>query len=63
MDNDDELCPCGSGKPFLECCQKEYDEANQEVDQAELARKRIKDAMGDPQKAQELKELLKQFKK
>lgn len=53
---DDELCPCGSGKPFEDCCKKEYDHANS-------ARDKIKQAMSDPEKAKELKELLKNIKK
>lgn len=55
MDNDDELCPCESGKKFKDCCEREYKQANQ-------ARERLKNAMASPEKAKELKELLKQFK-
>ncbi len=51
----DELCPCGSGKKFEECCKKEYDAIN-------TARDKLKAAMKDPIKAQELKKLLKQHK-
>ena len=54
--NDEEDCPCGSGKPFEKCCKKEYDHAN-------AAREKIKQAMKDPKKAQELKELLDGLKK
>ncbi|GAA6133627.1 hypothetical protein NBRC116188_04160 [Oceaniserpentilla sp. 4NH20-0058] len=53
---DEELCPCGSGKPFDTCCKKEYDHAN-------AAREKIKQAMSDPKKAQELKDLLKNINK
>lgn len=53
--NEDQLCPCGSGKPYEECCKKAYDQANQ-------ARDKLKAAMQDPTKAKELKELLEQMK-
>lgn len=56
--NDDELCPCGSGKPFDECCNKEYEQANQR----EQAKDKLKQAMSDPKKAKELKELMEKFK-
>ncbi|WP_283785900.1 SEC-C metal-binding domain-containing protein [Bermanella sp. WJH001] len=56
MSQDDELCPCGSGKLYEECCKKEYDRTN-------AAREKIKQAMSDPKKASELKELLKNLKK
>lgn len=55
MKKDNELCPCGSGKAYESCCKKEYDAAN--------AREKLKQAMGDPEKAEELKELLKRMKK
>lgn len=54
--NDEEECPCGSGKPYEECCKKEYDHAN-------AAREKIKQAMSDPKKAEELKEFLKSLNK
>ncbi len=47
----DELCPCGSGKNYNQCCKKEYDAINS-------AREKLKEAMLDPQKAKELKKLL-----
>lgn len=53
--NDDELCPCGSEKPYEKCCKKAYDQANQ-------ARDKIKAAMQDPKKAKELKALLEKMK-
>lgn len=56
MSNDDELCPCGSGKQYDECCKKEFDHANS-------AREKIKQAMNDPAKAKELKDLLDQINK
>lgn len=56
MNDDDELCPCGSEKPYEACCKKAYDEANN-------ARDRLKQALNDPNKAQELKDLLKQMQK
>lgn len=56
MTQEDELCPCGSGKAFDECCKKEYDHTN-------AAREKLKQAMSDPEKAKELKELLKNVKK
>ncbi len=57
MDNptEDELCPCGSGKVFEQCCKKEFDAIN-------MAREKLKAAMKDPKKALELKKLLKQHK-
>jgi uncharacterized protein YchJ len=56
MNQDDELCPCGSGKKYEDCCKKEFDHANS-------AREKLKIAMSNPEKAQELKELLKNMKK
>ena len=56
MTQEDELCPCGSGKAFDKCCKKEYDHTN-------AAREKLKKAMSDPEKAKELKELLKNLKK
>jgi len=53
--NTDELCPCGSGKKFEDCCKKEYDAINS-------ARDKLKAAMKDPIRAKELKKLLKQHK-
>jgi len=53
--NPDDLCPCGSGKKFEDCCKKEYDAIN-------AARDKLKAAMKDPIKAKELKKLLKQHK-
>ncbi len=55
MDNDDKFCPCGSGKDFEQCCKKEYDALN-------MARAKLKAAMKDPIRAQELKKLLKEHK-
>jgi uncharacterized protein YchJ len=55
MDNEDTLCPCGSTKDFDQCCKKEYDALN-------TARAKLKAAMMDPIKAQELKKLLKENK-
>ena len=56
MGNDqDEQCPCGSGKLYEECCQKQYDAANQ-------VKEKLKHALNDPKKSTELQELLKQFK-
>jgi len=54
--NDDELCPCGSGKQYEECCKKEYDHIN-------AAKEKLKQAMSDPQKAKELKDILKNLNK
>ncbi|MGR6874379.1 SEC-C metal-binding domain-containing protein [Pseudomonas sp. HK3] len=56
MTQDDELCPCGSGKEYEACCKKEYDHTN-------AAREKLKAAMGDPAKAKELKDLLNNIKK
>ena len=47
----DELCPCGSGKLYEQCCKKEYDAIN-------MAKEKLKAAMKDPKKAKELKKLL-----
>jgi len=55
MTQDDELCPCGSNKPYEECCKKAFDQAN--------ATERLKEAMSDPNKAKELKELMERMKK
>jgi uncharacterized protein YchJ len=55
MDNEDTLCPCGSSKDFDQCCKKEYDALN-------TARAKLKAAMMDPIRAQELKKLLKENK-
>lgn len=52
MSEDKDLCPCESGKPYDECCKKAYDQGN--------ARQAILDALKDPKKAKELKELLNQ---
>lgn len=52
MDNE-ELCPCGSGNPFDTCCKQQYDAINE-------TREKLKQAMQDPDKAKELKALLKQ---
>ena len=52
----DELCPCGSGKPYENCCKKEYDQIMD-------TRAKLKAALADPEKAKELAELLKQSKK
>lgn len=51
MSDDKELCPCESGKLYEDCCKKAYDQGN--------ARQAILDALKDPKKAEELKELLK----
>ena len=55
MTKDNEQCPCGSGKPYEECCKKEFDEAN--------AKEKLKEAMSNPDKAKELKELMERMKK
>ena len=56
MDKDnDVLCPCESGRLYKECCKKEYDAAN-------MAREKLKEAMKDPKKAEELKDLMKGLK-
>lgn len=55
MNDDDQLCPCGSGKRYEECCKKEFDAAN--------AKEKLKEAMSHPDKAKELKELLERMKK
>ncbi len=55
MTEENELCPCGSGKAYNACCKKEYDAANS-------ARERLKAALTDPTKAKELAELLKSAK-
>lgn len=49
----EELCPCGSGKAFDACCKQQYDAIN-------ATREKLKQAMLDPKKAAELKDLLKQ---
>jgi len=54
-DEHDELCPCGSGKLFSECCDKEYKRIM-------AAREKIKAALADPKKQKELGDLLKQAK-
>ncbi len=51
MDNHQDLCPCESGKTYELCCKKEYDAMN-------MAREKLRAAMKDPIKAQELRELL-----
>lgn len=56
MNQDDELCPCGSGKDYQDCCKKAFDQANS-------AREKLKAAMSNPEKAKELKELLKNLNK
>ncbi|MEH6344048.1 MAG: SEC-C metal-binding domain-containing protein [Bermanella sp.] len=56
MDKDEsDLCPCESGKRFEDCCKKEYDAAN-------MAREKLKAAMKDPKKADELKKIMKGLK-
>jgi len=50
----DESCPCGSGKLYDDCCKKAFDEANN-------IRDKLKKALDDPSKSLEIKELLKQF--
>ena len=52
---DDELCPCGSEKPYLECCKKEYDDIM-------ATRAKLKAALSDPNQAKELAKLIKQAK-
>lgn len=53
---DDELCPCGSGKPYEACCKKEYDNIM-------ATRSKLKAALDDPKKSKELMELIKKNKK
>lgn len=56
-DNPDnhELCPCGSTKPYEQCCKKEYDDIME-------TRAKLKAALQDPTKAKELANLIKQAK-
>lgn len=56
MTSEDKLCPCGSGKDYEQCCKKEFDRANS-------AREKLKAAMSNPEKVQELKELLNKMNK
>lgn len=51
---EDESCPCESGKTYKNCCKKAYDDANN-------TRDKLKKALDDPSKSLEIKELLKQF--
>jgi uncharacterized protein YchJ len=52
---DDELCPCGSGKVYEDCCKKEYDQIME-------TRAKLKAALADPGKAKELANLIKKAK-
>ena len=55
-ENENDPCPCGSGKAFKECCQKEYDQIMD-------TRAKLKAALSDPSKAKELADLINQHKK
>lgn len=52
---DDELCPCGSGKVYEDCCKKEFDQIME-------TRAKLKAALADPSKAKELANLIKKAK-
>jgi len=55
-DNQDDSCPCGSGKLYEQCCKIEYDRAN-------AARDKLKAALNNPDKNKELQALLKTYNK